>query len=226
MRYVLLLLMLSWCYAENDPYDVWGHGRPHDAVAPLVEQAKKSGQWHDWLDSALAAAAAEQTGDAIAYALIAHQLAPHELAPRQTLSALNVAVPSGWMDRLGPLAIPGSGVIGLILLSCGAFCFGLCLTGKKYRLMTGLIGASLLIIALPGRLSHDHDRQRGLLSTVRPSILYDATGTPLSDIALGNVVRPLDHKHWTDRLLVETSDKKRGFIPLVDVTPSLLAPTP
>jgi hypothetical protein len=210
----------------HDPYAIWGHGRPHDAIAPLIEHAKITGRWDAWLDAALAAAAAEQTGDSIAYALIAHQLAPHETAPRQTLKSLNASVFPGWSDRLGPLAIPGSGLIGVIILSLGALLLGFCLTGKKYRLATGIVGIFLLLIALPGRFAFDHDSKRGLLSAVRASILYDTTGAPTHEIPLGTVVRPLDHKPWAGRLLVETTDNKRGFIPLVDVTPNLVTIVP
>ena len=219
MRLVLILLSLlaSWpLSAVDDPYAAWGHGRPQDAIAPLYAHAESEQRWDAWLDVGLAAAAANRRGDAIAWVLTAHRLAPERIEPRQALRALEVTLPGGWVDQLGPLIIPGQGWLGVVLIGLGSALLGYSLCTNRQRTWTLTGGCLLLIISLPGRLAIDQDQERLLLSAVRETVLYDSAGKPLTNIATGSLLLRDHSEVWADRLLVVLNDGTRGFVPVVD----------
>ncbi len=223
MRRIAVLILITvflslsqFVNAVEDPYAAWGHGRPQDAITPLHEQAEQSKRWDAWLDLGLAAAAAKRHGDAVAWIVQAHQLAPHRDEPRQALQALSVTIPPGWLDRLGPLALPGTGWLGIILLSGGALALGYGLFGTKHRKWTLIISAGLFVTALPGRLACDHDQTRGLTCAVKDTLLYDSTGTPVREVPAGTVLQQDQSTVWAERILITLPDGQRGFIPVVD----------
>jgi hypothetical protein len=74
----------------------------------------------------------------------------------------------------------------------------------------------LITLALPGRLALDHDQDRVLVSAVQNTLIYDSAGTPISEVAEGTIMKRDQTAMWADRLLVELSDGKRGFVPVVD----------
>ncbi len=213
---VLLQILHSPLIATEDPYAAWGHGRPQDAIAALHARAESEQRWDAWLDAGLAAAAANRHGEAIAWTLNAHQMAPERSEPRQALRALNVTLPLGWVDRLGPLIFPGQGWIGIILLSLGAACLGYSLGTNRQRTATLITGSLLLLIALPGRIAIEHDQMRSLISAVRDTLLYDSAGKPMSSIASGSILYRDRTDTWADRILVVLNDGTRGFVPVVD----------
>ena len=217
LQFILFLPALLWpLFAADDPYAAWGHGRPQDAIAALHARAENEQRWDAWLDAGLAAAAANRHGEAIAWTLTAHQMAPERSEPRQALRALNVTLPVGWVDRLGPLILPGQGWVGIILLCLGAACLGYSLCTNRQRTGTLITGCLLLLIALPGRIAIDHDQTRSLISAVRDTLLYDSAGKPMTAIASGSILYRDQTDAWADRILVVLNDGTRGFVPVVD----------
>lgn len=214
---VLCALMLSPQVgsAADDPYAAWGHGRPQDAIAGLYERAQQSNRWDDWCDLGLAALAADRQGDGTAWLVNAHRLAPEQRAPRQALRATDVTLPNGWLDTLGPLALPGLGWSGLVLLCLGGLALGYAVVARR-RMPPALIGVGLLLIALPGRVAYDHDRGRLLVATVRDSQLYDSAGRPIGAVPEGTVLEQESTQVWAERILVHDQQGRRGHLPLAD----------
>lgn len=201
--------------AADDPYAAWGHGRPQDAIAGLHARATETNRWDAWCDLGLAALAADRHGDGTAWLVIAHRLAPDQREPRQALRATDVTLPPGWLDTLGPLALPGLGWSGLVLLSLGGLLLGYAGFARR-RLPPAVLGVGLLLIALPGRLAYDHDRGRLLVATVRDSQLYDSAGHPIGAIPEGTVLEQESTQVWADRILVHDQQGHRGHLPLAD----------
>ncbi len=216
---VLLLLVIGGfanARAADDPYAAWGHGRPQDALAGLHQQALSSDRWDAWFDLGLAALAAGRHGEGTAWLLAAQQRAPERPEPRQALRATKIIVPSGWLDRLGPLAIPGLGWSGLVLLTLAGLVLGYAVCARHRRLMPTLIGAGLLLVAAPGRIAWEHDHTRLLVAAVHDTQLYDSSGRPITAVAEGTVLEQESSQIWADRILVHTADGQRGHLPLAD----------
>lgn len=211
-----LVLVSSWSPGADDAYAAWGHGRPQDAIAPLHQRASASDRWDAWLDLGLAAVAAGRQSDGIAWLLAAHRRAPERAEPRQALRALEVVPPLGWLDRLGPLALPGTGWTGLALITLAGALLGYSLGAHRWRLQAVLIGAGLALVALPGRIAWEHDQGRLLVATVRDSQLYDSAGRPIAAIAAGTVLEQESPEVWADRILVHDGEGHRGHLPLAD----------
>ncbi len=218
LRLVLLLTagVLTLLPGADDAYAAWGHGRPQDAIAPLHARAVESDRWDAWLDVGLAALAAGRDSDGTAWLIAAHRRAPERAEPRQALRAINVTLPHGWLDRLGPLALPGLGWSGLVLLTLAglALGYGLCATRRRGAALA--LGGTLLVIALPGRLAHDHDQTRLLVVAVRDSQLYDSTGHPVAAVPAGSVLVQESAEAWAGRVLVHDLAGHRGLLPLAD----------
>lgn len=216
--WMLLLLVGATLLADgaDDPYAAWGHGRPQDALAELHQRAVAHDRWDAWLDLGLAAIAAGRQGEGTAWLLAAHQRAPERAEPRQALRAINVVPPSGWLDRLGPLALPGLGWGGLVLLTLAGVLLSYGLAARRRRMPLVLIGAGLLVVVLPGRLAWEHDQGRLLVATVRDSQLYDSTGRPVVAIPAGTVLEQESLEVWAERILVHDADGHRGHLPLAD----------
>jgi hypothetical protein len=211
----VLLLHLSFIEAADDPYEAWGHGRPQDAIAALHERAQQSNRWDDWCDLGLAALAAGRQSDGTAWLVMAHRLAPEQAVPREALRAISVTLPTGWLDTVGPLAQPGLGWTGLIVLCLAGGLLGYAVVGRR-RVLPAMIGSGLLLIALPGRLAYDHDRDRLLVVTVRDSQLYDSTGRPIADVTEGTVLEQESEQVWANRILVRDQKGRRGHLPQAD----------
>jgi hypothetical protein len=212
----LLLVLLTGAWSADDPYAAWGHGRPQDALAPLHEQARTSDRWDAWFDLGLAALAAGRQGEGTAWLIAALQRAPERAEPRQALRAIDVAPPHGWLDRLGPLALPGLGWSGLTLLAFAGLGlgYGACATRRRGLALT--FGGVLLALALPGRLAYDHDQARLLVVAVHDSQLYDSAGHPIAAIPAGTVLEQESAEVWAERVLVHDAQGHRGHLPLAD----------
>jgi hypothetical protein len=131
------------------------------------------------------------------------------------LRATEVTLPNGWLDTLGPLALPGLGWCGLVLLCLGGLALGFAVVARR-RMPAALIGVGLLVIALPGRVAYDHDRGRLLVATVRDSQLYDSAGRPLGAVPEGTVLEQESTQVWAERILVHDQQGRRGHLPLAD----------
>ena len=212
----LWILIFTSAWSADDPYAAWGHGRPQDAIAELHRQASTSNRWDAWFDLGLAACAAGRQADGAAWLVTAHRLAPERPEPRQALRATQVNLPLGWLDRLGPLALPGMGWIGLTLIALGGITLGFACATRGRRTMPVLIGSALLLSALPGRIAWEHDHARQLVVTVRDSQLYDSSGQPITAIAAGTVLEQESSTAWAERILVHDQAGHRGHLPLAD----------
>ena len=210
----MLIIISAW--SADDPYAAWGHGRPQDAIAELHRQANDSNRWDAWFDLGLAAFAAGRQADGAAWMVTAHRLAPERAEPRQALKASQINLPLGWLDRLGPLALPGLGWTGLTLIALGGIALGFALFTNRRRAMPTLIGIALLTSALPGRIAWEHDHARQLVVTVRDSQLYDSSGRPIAAIAAGTVLEQESSTAWAERILVHDENGHRGHLPLAD----------
>lgn len=214
----LLLMLGAWVSLRgaDDPYAAWGHGRPQDAIPSLHQRATASDRWDAWFDLGLAALAAGRQGDGIAWLLAAHQRAPERPEPRQALRVIDVTPPAGWLDRLGPLAVPGLGWCGLALITVAGLLLGYGLCARHRRAAMLLTGAGLLLVAVPGRLAWEHDQARRLVATVRDSQLYDSAGRPVAAIPAGTVLEQEAAEAWAERILVHDAQGRRGHLPLAD----------
>ncbi len=212
----LLGTALASADAADDPYAAWGHGRPQDALAGLHQQALASDRWDAWFDLGLAALAAGRSGEATAWLLAAHQRAPEQAEPRQALRASKVVVPPGWLDRLGPLARPGLGWSGLVLLTLAGLAMGYGLVARQRRMLALAVGLGLLVTSLPGRLAWEFDHRRLLVATVRDSQLYDSSGRPVAEVPAGTVLEQESAQRWAERILVHAADGRRGHLPVAD----------
>lgn len=213
---LLLAGLLTLIQGADDPYAAWGHGRPQDAIVSLHQQAVASDRWDAWFDLGLAALAAGRQGDGIAWLLAAHQRAPERPEPRQALRAIQVTPPSGWLDRLGPVAIPGLGWGGVVLITLGGLLLGYGICARRRRPTMLLIGTGLLLVTAPGRIAWEHDQGRLLVAAVRDSQLYDSAGRPIVAIPAGTVLEQESPEVWAERILVHDAQGNRGHLPLAD----------
>jgi hypothetical protein len=213
---MLVAAALTMVHSADDPYATWGHGRPQDAIAGLHQQATASDRWDAWFDLGLAALAAGRDGEGTAWLLAAHRRAPERTEPRQALRAIDVTPPIGWLDRLGPLALPGLGWSGLVLITLAGLPlgFGTCARGRRWAAIAA--GAGLLLVAIPGRVAWEHDTGRLLVAAVRDSQLYDSAGRPIAAIPAGTVLEQESAEMWAERILVHDAQGHRGHLPLAD----------
>jgi hypothetical protein len=214
---LLLLAALTALTGADDPYAAWGHGRPQDALPALHQTATTTQRWDAWLDLGLAAAAADQRGKAVAWLVRAHQAAPEQAGPREALAALGATLPGRWLDRLGPLALPGIGWPGLALLALAGFAAGHALAGRRRRgLALGVLTAAL-VLALPGQLAWQHDHRQILVATVRDSHLVDSAGAPQDAVPMGTIAIRAAPDAWSGRVLVALPDGRRGYLAEADL---------
>jgi Tetratricopeptide repeat len=213
---LLLACLLTVIHGADDPYAAWGHGRPQDAIASLHQQAVASDRWDAWFDLGLAALAAGRQSDGIAWLLAAHRRAPERPEPRQALRAIKVTPPLGWLDRLGPLAAPGLGWSGVVLITLAGLLLGYGVCARRRRVAMLLIGGGMLLVSVPGRIAWEHDHGRLLVATVRDSQLYDSAGRPIIAIPAGTVLEQETAAVWAERILVHDAQGHRGHLPLAD----------
>ncbi len=213
MRCLVLCLSLFSIdiLASDAAYDAWGQNRPGEAVSLLYERAQKSDAWYDYYDLGLAAHDNREYGKAVAWLLAAHLRAPSEQEPKWALEAMEIPVPPSWLDKLGPLAIPGTGWLGVLLMLGAGCCIGMSIVhhGWRWRLLS--VAGLCLVLALPGSVAHSVDSQRNLHACVRDCPLLDATGQPLQTLPAGTIVIE-ERKLANGRLLIQLTTGQRGFI--------------
>ena len=217
MRFVcigLLFITISLLSAQdrsNVAYEAFMQNRPGEAIPLLYEQAQTDGAWHQYFDLGIAAYHNDEFGKAVVWLLQAHQLAPEQAAPRQALQALQVELPSSWLDQLGPLVIPGTGYIGLLCMGLAGLSLAaaICLSQKRWLYL--LTGASFLALSLPGAIAHSVDQQRDLLANATDCPLLGPTGQPLQTLPAGTVFIA-EKTMPNNRILIRLANHERGFI--------------
>lgn len=215
-----LLLICCACLglaAVDNPYDQWGHGRPQDAAPALRALAERNGRWDAWLDAGLAAAAAGWRPHAIACLAEAHVRAPDRREPRDALVAIGAAPPAGWSTRLGPLVVPGSGWLGVILLTIGGLALGHALLAPRGRGLSAAIGALAVLAAAPGLIANAVDGARRFAVPLRDTHLLDSAGNPGITVAAGTLAERTAGEPWAGRVAVALPDGKLGWLALADL---------
>lgn len=218
-RHLLLLLAAVCALGAADPYDAWAQGRPAEAVVPLVATAAASDHWDAWLDAGLAAAAAGQRGEALACLARAHQRAPARSEPRDGMRALGAALPTTWCERAGPLALPGLGWTGVVLLACAGLALGGGWGLRRGRGLVLTLGLLALFAALPGALAQVLDRRDDWVATVRDTQALDSTGAPQQALPAGSLLRLDDGRTWGQRSLVILPDGGSAWVASRDLDP-------
>ena len=217
MKAAMLLLLALSLAAVDDPYASWSHGRPQDAAPVLRATAEQSDRWDAWLDAGLAAAAAGWRPHAIACLVEAHVRAPERTEPRDALTALNATPPAGWIVRLGPLALPGSGWLGFVLLVCAGLTLGHALVVPRRRAAITTIGALAFLVAAPGLIASAVDGSRRFAVPLRDTHLLDSAGNPGPTVAAGTLAERTVGKPWAGRVPVALPDGKHGWLALADL---------
>jgi hypothetical protein len=213
---MLLLLALGDTRGAEDPYQLWSHGRPHDAIPALLLQAQSSDRWDAWLDLGLAAAAAGERGRAAVWLVAARARAPERDEPRAALRALGAELPPTWYSRCGPLAWPGCGWPGVALLGLIGTALGyaaVARAGRALALLVALLGA---LVVAPGLCARILDGRLALVAVVRDTELLDSTGSPTGAVAGGTVAVQESQTPWSGRLRVALADGRRGYLEIAD----------
>ncbi len=212
-----LALSLSRLGASEEPYALWQHGRPAEAVPALRDIAEHSDQWQAWYDLGLAAAAANQPGPAAAWVLKAHMRAPWRAEPRHALTVLGSPPPAGWLTWLGPVAWPGTGWSAVVIAALAGLSFAAACIARNKR-SGWLVGALVAtLIVAPGLVASFHDTRQPLAVILQSTQLLDASGHPLRSLPAGLITTLLDHEAWQERRLVMLADGTRGYVSVVDV---------
>lgn len=208
-----LLFCISLVHAADQQaaHDAFMQNRPDEAIPILFKQAESEQRWFDYYDLGLAAHHSGQHGKAVAWLLEAHQRAPEMAEPLQALQALKVQMPASWLERLGPLAIPGIGYNGLIFMLLAGFAAALALLHKRWRWRSIVLMALCLVVSLPGSIAHSIDSQRSLIATVTECPLLGPTGQPLQTLKPGTIL-VAEKRMPNNRILVRLPNDQRGFI--------------
>ena len=220
MKTAMVLLAFSACLglaAVDDPYAQWGHGRPQDAAPALRAAAERDGRWDTWLDAGLAAAAASWRPHAIACLVEAYVRAPDRREPRDALTAIGATPLPGWSERLGPLVLPGSGWIGVVLLTLAGLALGHAVITPRRRSASVIIGTLAMLSAVPGLLATALDSARRFAVPLRDTALLDSAGTPGATVAAGTLAERTPGEPWAGRVAVVLPDGKRGWLALADL---------
>jgi hypothetical protein len=213
---MLLLLALIPAWGAEDPYQLWSHGRPQEAIPALLVQAQDSDRWDAWLDLGLAAAAAGDRGRAAAWLVAAHARAPERDEPRAALRALGSELPPSWFARCGPLAWPGCGWSAVALLGLSGSALGFALAAKRGRAV-GLVVALLGALAVaPGLCARLLDGRLALVAVVHDTQLLDSTGSPTGAVSGGTVAVQDSQTPWSGRWRVTLPDGRRGYLAISD----------
>jgi hypothetical protein len=218
MSRLLLLLLALGALGAADPYDVWAQGRPHEALQPLIAAAQGSDRWDAWLDAGLAAAAASERGMAVACLAAAHNRAPERSEPREALRALGSPLPSSWCERAGPIAVPGIGWSGVILLGCAGLAFGGAISLRRGRGVYLLLGCVFSLVAAPGVAATWLDGRTTWVATVHDSAALDSTGTPLRALPAGSLLEQAGDEVWAGRRLVRLGDGSLAYVATSDLS--------
>ncbi len=180
----------------------------------LLDHARADGGWAAWNDAGLAAAAAGDTGPAVAALLKAHLLAPHQPDPRQALHSLGQKAPNSWSAALGPLIWCAVGIGGGTLALIAGLGFGWAACGTRHRQASLLTATVCLLLLAPGLLAQWHDHQRQAVATITDTWLLDASGTPLRRLSPGTILSLRSSTPWEGRWLVITSGGLAGGVPI------------
>jgi len=213
---LLLALLRCGITAADDPYQMWGLGRPQAAIPLLLRQAQQSDRWDAWFDLGVAAAAAGKRGPAVSWLLAAHHRAPERAEPMTALRALGIALPPTWLDRLGPLAWSGCGWPGVVVLAIAALSLGYACLARRRRGLALTLGLIAGACAAPGQIAAWSDRRTDLIAVVHATRLLDSAGNPEEPVPAGTPVVRDPQPPWAGRLLVTLLDGRRGYLPLAD----------
>jgi hypothetical protein len=211
-----LLALFACASASEDPYALWSAGHPREALSALHERAVAANSWDAWFDLGLAAAAAGEHGRACAWLLQARELAPGRSEPREALLALGATLPSSWIERVGPLAVPGRGWIGFALMLVAGLGIGYAIAGRKFRQGAVIAGIVALALALPGELAVWVDARIDLIAVVSDTQLLDSAGQAKQLLPAGTILIRESPTPWSERWQVRLQDGKRGFVPVPD----------
>lgn len=196
--------------ATADPYGPWSQGRPGESLDLLLGRAKATDRWDAWYDAGLAAAAAGDKGQAVSYLVAAHRRNPAAAEPREALRALDVPLPATWVERAGPLGIPGRGWAGVGLLGVAglAFGYGLCRWqgGRWKRKGLAFTGVAAALIAAPGVFAVMSDAEVPWAAVVHDTQALDSTGAPLKALPAGTLVQKQQDEAWAGRSVVKLMD--------------------
>jgi hypothetical protein len=203
--------------SPTDPYGPWSQGRPGESLDLLLGRAKATDRWDAWYDAGLAAAAAGDKGQAVSYLVTAHRRNPAASEPRDALRALDVPLPATWVERAGPLALPGRGWTGVALLAIAGLAFGYGLVrwqnGRWKRRGLAVAGLVSALIAAPGIAAVMSDADVPWATVIHDTQALDSTGTPIKALPAGTLVIKEQDEPWAGRTVVRLVDN--GQIVLV-----------
>ena len=189
----------------HDPYGPWSQGRPSESLDLLLSRAKATDRWDAWYDAGLAAAAAGDKGQAVSCLVAAHHRNPVAAEPRAALRALDVPLPATWIERAGPIGIPGSGWAGVALLGVAGLALGYgAVRWKRRRLI--LAGLAVGMIAAPGVIAVLRDAEVPWAAVVHDTQALDSTGAPLKPLPAGTLVQKEQDATWAGRSVVRLLD--------------------
>lgn len=217
MLQVMVGATLSMNAVEVDPYAAWANGRPTDAIPALYQQAQASDRWDAWYDCGLAAGAAGDKGRAAVWLLAAHHRAPERAEPRHALIINGTPLPASWLDKIGPVALPGLGIPGVIVLLCAGLSIGWACTGRRGRGWTAVVGTLLVLITVPGIVGMILDGHTHYAAAVRDTHLLDSSGNPVVALPAGTIVIQHPGEAWAGRLVVSIPNGQRGLIAQSDI---------
>ncbi|NRA37362.1 MAG: hypothetical protein HRU15_04425, partial [Planctomycetes bacterium] len=153
----LFLLFSIDLHASDAAYNAWQQNRPHEAIPLLYTHAQHTQNWVDFYDLGLAAYDNGDFGHAVIWLLEAHTLAADQKLPLEALHKMQVKVPAGYLQDLGPLAWAGTGIAGFICMCLIGFFIIIACSYPKRRYWACIISATLLIFSLPGLIAYSLD---------------------------------------------------------------------
>lgn len=191
--------------APADLYGPWSQGRPAESLDLLLGRAKATDRWDAWYDAGLAAAAAGDKGQAVSCLVAAHVRNPAAAAPRDALRALDVPLPVTWVERAGPLGLPGSGWAGVVLFAVAGSLIGYgAFRWQKKGVF--IAGAGVALLAAPGVFAALRDAEVPWAAVVHDTQALDSTGAPLRSLPAGTLVRQEQAEPWAGRKVVRLLD--------------------
>ncbi len=198
-----------------DLYGPWSQGRPAESLDLLLGRAKTTDRWDAWYDAGLAAAAAGDKGQAVSCLVTAHRRNPAAAEPRDALRALDVPLPATWVERAGPLGIPGSGWAGVVLFAVAGSLIGFgAIRWRKKGLF--IAGAGVALLAAPGVFAALRDADVPWATVVHDTQALDSTGAPVGPLAAGTLVRQEQTEPWAGRTVVRLLDGKVVLVAQAD----------
>lgn len=213
MRSVLCVCIHFTLYltASDAAYNAWQQDRPQEAIPLLFAHANNTQDWVDFYDLGLAAYDNGDFGHAVIWLLEAHSRAPDQTLPLDALRSMQVDVPAGYLQALGPLAWPGTGITGLVIMCFIGFFIIIAFCDTKRRYWACVLSAVLLIVSFPGLIAYSLDSQRQLMATAGESQLFDSSGHSLQSIPEATVVQVI-RQHTDSRVLILLNNGVRGYL--------------